>query len=121
MEIKERVKIVLSDKLDVSKDLLTDGAKLSSFADDLDMIEIVMGLEHEFYIKVDDEGASGWITLGDVVDFVRIKTRSAGGDKDYDAVLSKINSQFGVSISKKVAGNFKSFQELVNYIYNCRS
>lgn len=118
MVIKETVKRVLSDSLGVSVDSLTDGAQLAHFSDDLDRVEIVMDLERTFHINFSDEEGVGWVTIMDVVDGVKSKTRSEGGDKDYDAVLSKINSQFGVSISKRVAGNLKSFQELVNYICN---
>ncbi|GFM88838.1 hypothetical protein PSCICO_42370 [Pseudomonas cichorii] len=121
MDIKETVKKVLSDNLEVRADLLTDGAQLASFADDLDRVEVVMDLESTFHINFSDEEGTGWVTIMDVVDGVKSKIRSAGGDKDYDAVLSKINSQFGVSISKRAAGNLKSFQDLVNYICNSRA
>ncbi|MBX8484847.1 phosphopantetheine-binding protein [Pseudomonas cichorii] len=121
MLIKEIVKQVLSDNLDVSVDELADEARFSDFADDLDTVDVVVALEKVFNISLPDEEDFSWVTIIDIVDCVRYKVQSAGGVKDYDAVLSKINNLFGVSISRKVAGNFKSFQALVNYIYNARA
>lgn len=69
MEVKERIINLLCDKLgfdrfEVSeeKNFITDLG-----ADSLDMVEIVMGIEEEFGLKIDDNGIVDIKTVGDLI------------------------------------------------------
>jgi acyl carrier protein len=71
-DIFERVKEVVVAQLTVEP----ENVKLeSSFQDDLgadslDLVELMMGMEEEFDIKIDDESAINIKTVNDAVDFV---------------------------------------------------
>jgi acyl carrier protein len=71
-EILERIKMV------VNKQLAVDPSEVvpeSSFQDDLgadslDLVEIMMGMEDEFQIKIDDEVAQSIKTVKDALEFI---------------------------------------------------
>jgi acyl carrier protein len=71
-EILERVKYVVVDQLTVEpQSVVLD----SSFQDDLgadslDLVELMMGMEEEFGIKIDDEAAQSIRTVRDAVHFI---------------------------------------------------
>lgn len=69
METKERIINMLADKLgfepmeiNENQDFVTDLG-----ADSLDMVEIVMGVEEEFGLKIEDEEITGIETVGDLI------------------------------------------------------
>ena len=43
-------------------------------ADSLDMMEIVMGIESEFNVCIPNVDAEGFVTLGDIVEYISKKT-----------------------------------------------
>ncbi len=72
MDTFEKVKKLVSDKLGVEGDKITEK---SSFVDDLgadslDLVDLVMALEDEFGIKVDDDKLEKFVTVGDVVEYI---------------------------------------------------
>ncbi len=72
LEILEKIKAVVADKLDTDPADITESA---SFVDDLgadslDVVELIMGLEDEFGIEISDEEAENLRTVGDAVKFV---------------------------------------------------
>ena len=76
--IYERMKVIVSDKLDVDEDAVVSGA---SFVDDLDadsldLAELIMAFEEEFSddenrIEISDEDAGKIITLQDAIDYLK--------------------------------------------------
>ncbi|MCE2463725.1 MAG: acyl carrier protein [Dehalococcoidia bacterium] len=76
--IYERMKVIVSDKLDVNEDAVVPGA---SFVDDLDadsldLAELIMAFEEEFSddenrIEISDEDAGKIITLQDAIDYLK--------------------------------------------------
>ena len=76
--IYERMKVIVSDKLDVDEDAVVPGA---SFVDDLDadsldLAELIMAFEEEFSddenkIEISDEDAGQIITLQDAIDYLK--------------------------------------------------
>lgn len=69
METKERIINMLADKLgfepmeiNENQDFVTDLG-----ADSLDMVEIIMGIEQEFGLKIEDEEITGIETVGDLI------------------------------------------------------
>jgi acyl carrier protein len=72
-DILERVKKVVVDQLTVEP---SDVKPESSFQDDLnadslDLVELMMGMEEEFSIKIDDEAAQNIRTVKDAVAFIK--------------------------------------------------
>ena len=78
--VYDRVKIIVSDKLDVESDVIEPG---SSFVDDLnadslDLAELVMALEEEFSgesvnIEISDDDAGRLTTIQSAVDYLKSK------------------------------------------------
>ena len=71
-EIIEKVKDIVSDRLRVSRDTLTED---SSFVDDLgadslDQAELVMELEDEFSFQIPEDEAQNIKTIKDAVNFI---------------------------------------------------
>ena len=74
MEVKERIINLLSDKLGYDK---TEIKEENNFvmdlgADSLDMVEIIMGIEQEFGLKIEDEEITGIETVGDLIKKVEV-------------------------------------------------
>ena len=69
----ERITEILSDHLgsDPVKIKLTDKVVEDLGADNLDMVEILMSLEHDFAIDITDETAAKLITVQDIVDLLK--------------------------------------------------
>ncbi|MDR2199745.1 MAG: acyl carrier protein [Deltaproteobacteria bacterium] len=72
-DILEKVKKVVEDQLTVEYDDIKPG---SSFQDDLgadslDLVELMIGMEEEFGIKIDDEAAQSIRTVNDAVEFIK--------------------------------------------------
>ncbi len=72
----DKVKEIIADKLSVNGDDIT---KESSFiedlgADSLDIVELIMALEDELEMEIPDEEAEKFVTVGDVVEYIKSQT-----------------------------------------------
>lgn len=69
----EKIKEIIADKLSISEDEITmDSAFLEDLnADSLDIVELIMALEDELDMEIPDEDAENFVTVGDVVNFVK--------------------------------------------------
>ena len=68
----DKLKEIIADKLSVNEDEIT---MESTFIDDLgadslDIVELIMALEEELEMEIPDEDAEGFITVGDVVEYI---------------------------------------------------
>ena len=70
--IEERVREIISEQLNVSKDEVTPEASFTDDlgADSLDLVELVMALEDKFEIEVSDEEAEKIRKVKDVYDYI---------------------------------------------------
>ena len=69
----EKIREIIADKLSISEDEITmDSAFLEDLnADSLDIVELIMALEDELDMEIPDEDAENFVTVGDVVNFVK--------------------------------------------------
>lgn len=69
----ERVKKVLAEQLGIDKNTVrSDTSFIDDWgADSLDVAELIMGIETEFDIEIPDEAAERFVTVGDVVDYIK--------------------------------------------------
>jgi acyl carrier protein len=70
--VEERVREIISEQLNVSKDEVVPDASFTDDlgADSLDLVELVMALEEEFEIEVSDEDAEKIRKVKDVFDYI---------------------------------------------------
>ncbi|MDP3486343.1 MAG: acyl carrier protein [Bacillota bacterium] len=75
MEILERMRPLVADKLSISEDevIITAAFKADLGADSLDLVELVMGLEEEFNISIPESDMGKIITVQDAVNYVTAK------------------------------------------------
>lgn len=75
MEILERMRPLVADKLSISEDevIVTAAFKADLGADSLDLVELVMGLEEEFNISIPESDMGKIVTVQDAVDYVTAK------------------------------------------------
>lgn len=68
----DRVKDMLADQLNISKDKIKEDSKIIEDlgADSLDVVELLMTLEEESGIVVSDEDASKIKTIQDIVNLI---------------------------------------------------
>ncbi|MBS4957515.1 MAG: acyl carrier protein [Clostridium celatum] len=69
----EKIREIIADKLSINEDEITmDSAFLEDLnADSLDIVELIMALEDELDMEIPDEDAENFVTVGDVVNFVK--------------------------------------------------
>jgi acyl carrier protein len=75
MDVFEKVKAVIVEKLDVEEAKVTPEARFIEDlgADSLDIVELIMGLEDEFGLEISDEEAEKIRTVGDAIKFIQEK------------------------------------------------
>ncbi len=77
MNVEEKVKEIVMDKLGVEESQVTPEASFQNDlgADSLDIVELVMGFEQEFNISIPDEDAEKITTVGDAVTYLSGKVK----------------------------------------------
>ncbi|RKY98669.1 MAG: acyl carrier protein [Candidatus Hydrothermota bacterium] len=75
MDIMKELKGIIIEKLSVTEDQITEGARFQEDlgADSLDVVELVMAIEEKFNIEVPDEDAEKIRTVGDAVNYIKEK------------------------------------------------
>jgi acyl carrier protein len=78
-QVVSKVKEIIVDKLGVEESQVTDSANFINDlgADSLDTVELIMGFEKKFGIKVPDE-ETGIQTVQDAVNFIENQLKEAG-------------------------------------------
>ncbi len=71
-EIFAKIQQMLSDELGVDKERITmDSNFIDDLnADSLDIVDMIVEMEHEFDLSIPDEDAERIKTVGDAVDFI---------------------------------------------------
>lgn len=75
MEILERMRKVIADKLSVQEEQIVPTASFKGDlgADSLDLVELVMGLEEEFSISIPEADMDKISNVQDALDYVSAK------------------------------------------------
>jgi len=76
-ELLNKVKEIVSDKLSIGEDQVTEEASFIDDlgADSLDTVELIMALEDEFELDIPDEEAEKLDTVGRAIDYVLEKVK----------------------------------------------
>ncbi|MBP7844653.1 MAG: acyl carrier protein [Proteobacteria bacterium] len=79
MNTEERVKNIIVEQLNVDLDAVTNDASFIEDlgADSLDIVELVMTMEEEFDLEIPDEDAEKIKSVGDVVNYVQTRVKTA--------------------------------------------
>ena len=72
-EIREKVKHVIVEKLNVDENKINDDAKYVEDlgADSLALVDIAMALEDEFHMQIPDEDIEKITTFGNTIDYIK--------------------------------------------------
>ncbi len=78
MDIAEKVKEIVSDKLDVDPaDIQEDKDFVEDLkADSLAIVEVVLALEEQFEIEIPDEDTEKIKTVNDAIEYIKANTSS---------------------------------------------
>ncbi len=75
MDIHQKIVEIICEQLSVEESEVTLEASFqeSLNADSLDVVELIMGFEEEFGIEIPDEDAEKIRTVGDAVEYIKVK------------------------------------------------
>lgn len=70
--VLEKVKVILSEQLEVEEDSITVDSDLQDDlgADSLDVVDLLMSIEDEFEIEIPDEEIENIRTVGELVSYI---------------------------------------------------
>lgn len=68
----EKVRSIIANELGVDAETITEDSHIIDDlgADSLDAVELIMALEEAFDIEIDDDAASGILTVQDILDYL---------------------------------------------------
>ena len=74
-EVQAKLKEIVIDRLNSEEDQIKPEASIVEDlgADSLDIVELIMGIEEEFDIEIPDEDAEKLTTVGEAMDYVKVK------------------------------------------------
>ena len=74
--IFDKLKVMISEQLDVEEDDITMDTSFQDDlnADSLDLVELIMSIEHEFELEVEDEEVENIQTVRDAVEYIQAQT-----------------------------------------------
>ena len=69
----EKIQEIIADKLSIDAEEITlDSSFIDDLnADSLDIVELIMALEDELDMEIADEDAEKFVTVGDVVEYIK--------------------------------------------------
>lgn len=72
----EKFKNLLVDELQIAEDIITPDAELSNDLgiNSIELADLVMLCEEQFELSIEDEDLQGFITVGDVVNYLEAHT-----------------------------------------------
>lgn len=74
----EKIKPIIAETLNIDEIAITLEVRLKDDLgiDSLDAVELIMGLEDEFDVKIEDIEAQAFVTIADVVNLLEDKLRT---------------------------------------------
>lgn len=73
---EDRLKEILAEQLSISESMLSRDLSFDTLAlDSLEMLELIVAIEHEFDIALDEEQVGQCETLGEMADLILEKIR----------------------------------------------
>mgnify|MGYP005837910393 CR=1 FL=1 len=74
MNIEEKVKEIVSEKLKIKYEDITYNSKFNDLgADSLETMDIIMAFEDAFGISIEDQDIAKITTIGEAIDFIKSK------------------------------------------------
>jgi acyl carrier protein len=78
MEIEEKVKSLVVDKLKVDAEQVRLDSKFNDLgADSLETMDLIMAFEDAFQITIEDQDMAKITTVGEAIDFIKQKKETA--------------------------------------------
>jgi len=109
-ELLKKVRTIISDKLSISEDQITEEASFIDDlgADSLDTVELVMALEEEFNFEISDAEAEQIKTVEQIIN----KVKEMAGPKTFHIHVYKVSGKAEVNVeadseaeAKKIAAD----------------
>ncbi len=74
-EVQAKLKEIVMDRLNAEEEQIKPEASFVEDlgADSLDIVELIMGIEEEFDIEIPDEDAEKLTTVGEAMNYVKVK------------------------------------------------